>query len=325
LRLATLEPGGEDATVGTEGKIVMKAWFLKLHRWVALVFAVPLIIVMVTGLVLSFEPWLVTRAIEPSSLNPQKVQALLSQHDPRGQARAIVYRSYDRTLTLGSGRGSGVVVDTVTGEVRARPTILARVLGTARRLHETLLVDARWLVTTSTAAMLFIVLLGVLMGWPQFNNSLAGWHKAMAWGLLPLIILSPLTGLMMALDITFITRSSPAASSAPLTLQEAVQIVGRDHDLSSLIWMRPLGGRLAARLAKDGEYRVYAVTRNGTTPLQRNWPRLWHEGNFAGAWSTAMNAIISIAMVGLLVTGIWSWLRRQVRRRTRRLHQTAAA
>lgn len=269
-----------------------------------------------------------TGAIEPGSLSPQKVQALLSQHDPRGQARAIVYRSYDRTLTLGSGRGGGVVVDTVTGQVRPRPSALARVLGTARGLHETLLVDAGWLVTTSTAAMLFIVLLGVLMGWPRFKNTLAGWHKAMAWGPLPLIILSPLTGLMMALGITFITppASPPAARSAPpLTLQEAVQIVGRDHDLSSLIWMRPLGGRLAARLAKDGEYRVYAVTRDGTTPLQRNWPRLWHEGNFAGAWSAAMNAIISMAMIGLLATGIWGWLRRQLRRRARRLHQAAAA
>jgi hypothetical protein len=174
--------------------------------------------------------------------------------------------------------------------------------------------------------MLFIVLLGVLMGWPRFNNTLAGWHKAMAWGLLPLLILSPLTGLMMALGITFITAppSPPAGRSAPLTLQEAVQIVGRDHELSSLLWMRPLGGRLAARLANNGEYRVYAVTQNGTTPLQRNWPRLWYEGNFAGAWSAAMNAIISMAMIGLLVTGIWSWLRRQLRRRTRRL-QTAAA
>jgi uncharacterized iron-regulated membrane protein len=104
-----------------------------------------------------------------------------------------------------------------------------------------------------------------------------------------------------------------------------VQVVGRDHDLSSLVWMRPLGGRLAARLAEDGEYRLYAVTREGLAPLQRNWPRLWHEGNFAGPWSAAMNAIISVALFGLLVTGVWSWLRRQLRKRARRLHQVATA
>lgn len=102
-------------------------------------------------------------------------------------------------------------------------------------------------------------------------------------------------------------------------------MVGRDHDLSSLIWMRPLGSRLVARLAEGGEYRLYAVTPQGTAPLPRNWPRLWHEGNFAGAWSAAMNVIISIAMTGLLVTGIWAWLRRQVRKRRARRLRTAAA
>ena len=42
----------------------MKVWLLKLHRWVALVFALPLVFVLGTGLILAFEPWLVVRAIE---------------------------------------------------------------------------------------------------------------------------------------------------------------------------------------------------------------------------------------------------------------------
>jgi uncharacterized iron-regulated membrane protein len=305
----------------------MRTWSLKFHRWLALLFALPLAVVIVTGLVLSFEPWLVTRAIEPLSLSPQKIQGLLSQHDPRGQARALVYRSYDRTLTLGSGRGGGIVVDAVTGQVQPGPSALANALGKARGLHETLLIDAGWLVIASTAAMLVMVLLGVLMGWPRFAHTLAGWHKAMAWGLLPLIALSPLTGLLIAAGITFTAPppSAPGTQGAPLKLAEAVRIVGQDHDLSSLVWMRPQGGRMLARLAKDGEYRLYEVTPAGATALARNWPRLWHEGNFAGAWSASMNILISFAMIGLLVTGLWIWLRRRLRRATRRVHQVASA
>jgi uncharacterized iron-regulated membrane protein len=310
----------------------MKTWFLKLHRWIALVFGLPLAVVILTGLVLSFEPWLVTSAIAPNALSQQKAATLLSRHDPKGQARAIVYRSYDRTLTLRAGRGGGVVVDAETGQVQTRPSALARVFGTARGLHEALLIDAGWLVTASTLAMLVIILIGVLMGWPRFRNTLAGWHMGVAWCLLPLIILSPLTGLMISWGITFTTASpsprpasAPAERSAPLTLAEAVQVIGQNHDLSGLIWLRPLGGRLAARLAENGEYRLYAVTRQGMTPLQRNWPRLWHEGNFAGAWSAAMNAIISVALVGLLVTGVWAWLRRQLRKRARRTHRIVPA
>jgi uncharacterized iron-regulated membrane protein len=304
----------------------MKALLLKLHRWVAVVFALPLFFVIGTGLVLSFEPWLVVRSIEPNTLTPAVVEKLLSQHDPTGQARGLVFRSYDKTLTIGGGRG-GKVVDVATGEVLPGPSALANMLVTMRRAHETLLYDLGWLVIASTAAMLALVCFGVLMGWPRFSNSLAGWHKAMAWGLLPLIVLSPLTGLFLAYGISFTTP--PAGSqprAAPIPLPEAVRIVGKEQDLSALVWMRPLGGRLAVRLVKDGEYRVYAVTRDGLAPMQRNWPRLWHEGNFAGVWSALMNVVISFAMMGLLVTGMWIWLRRQFRRRVRRrAPQTAPA
>jgi len=190
-----------------------------------------------------------------------------------------------------------------------------------------LLINAGWLVIASTAAMLVIVLLGVLMGWPRFANTLAGWHKAMAWGFLPLIVLSALTGLLMAAGITFTTLppAAPGTQGAPLKLPDAVRIVGQDHDLSSLVWMRPQGGRMLARLAEDGEYRLYEVTPVGATALPRNWPRLWHEGNFAGAWSALMNILISFAMIGLLVTGLWVWLRRRMRVRARRVHQAVSA
>jgi len=300
----------------------MKPVLLKLHRWIALVFALPLVFVLGTGLILSFEPWLVVRAIEPNSLTPAKIEQLLGQHDPGGQARALAYRSYDGTLTVGGGRGGGKVVDVATGEVRPGPSALASMLVTMRRTHETLLYDLGWLVVASTVAMLALAFLGVLMGWPRISNSLAGWHKAMAWGLLPLIVLSPLTGLMLAFGITLTgppaVPGAPQARAAPMPLMEAVRLVGKDHDLSSLVWLRPLGGRLAVRLVKDGEFRVYSVTRDGVVATQRNWPRLWHEGNFAGVWSALMNVVISLAMIGLLVTGVWIWLRRQFGRRAAR-------
>jgi uncharacterized iron-regulated membrane protein len=296
----------------------MKALALRLHRWVALIFALPLLAVLLTGLVLSFEPWLVSRAIQPGSLTGAQIEAALARHDPLGQARAIAYRSYDGSLTIGAGRG-GTVVDAATGEARQRTSALADLLLTARRLHETLLLDAGWLVVGTTVAMLALIALGVLMGIPRIANTLAGWHKAMAWGLLPLIVLSPLTGLLLSAGITLSgSPPRPASVEAPLSLREAVRIVGASHDLSNLVWLRPQGGRTMVRLVDGGEFRVYAVSRDGTPPMPRNWPRLWHEGNFAGAWSAGMNAILSAAMIGLLVTGTWIWLRRKLRRAARR-------
>jgi uncharacterized iron-regulated membrane protein len=315
------------ASTKTDETCRMTAWLLKLHRWVALAFALPLVFVLGTGLILSVEPWLVVRAIEPGSLTPAKIQGLLSQHDPNGQARALVYRSYDHTLTISAGRGGGTVVDVATGQALPGPSAMANLLVTTRRMHESLLFDAGWLVIGSTVAMLVLALLGVLMGLPRFSNTLSGWHKAMAWVPLPLIVLSPLTGLFLAAGITFAGAPTVAASpqGAPLRLAEAVRIVGERHDLSGLVWMRPQGGRLLARLVVGGEYSVHAVTQAGTTAMPRNWPRLWHEGNFAGSWSALMNVAISLAMMGLLVTGPWIWLRRRLRMRARRRQKAAVA
>ncbi|MFO0987945.1 MAG: PepSY-associated TM helix domain-containing protein [Alphaproteobacteria bacterium] len=300
----------------------MKAWFLKLHRWLALAFALPLAVVLVTGLILSFEPWLAARAVQPGTLTPARIEQLLARHDPQGQARAIAYRSYDNTLTIG-GRGQGKIVDAASGEARPGPSGLASFLVTSRRLHETLLLDAGWLVVASTVVMLALVVLGALMGWPRIRNTLGGWHKAMGWGLLPLMVLSPLTGIFIAAGVTF-TGPPPAAAPGPAPrLAEAVRVLGAQHDLSGLVWLRPQGGRLLARLIVDGEYRVYAVTKDGAVPTPRNWPRLWHEGNFAG-WAAWMNAILSVAMIGLLVTGPWIWLRRKLRHRASRTRGAAA-
>lgn len=296
----------------------MKASLLKLHRWTALLFALPLVIVLGTGFILSAEPWLVVQAIQPNTLTAEKVQLLLAQHDPQGQARAISYRTYDNTLTIGGGRG-GTVVDAATGAPVA-PSALATVLGAVRRTHEHFIFDLGWVVIASSFAMLLLALLGVLMGWPRIRNTFAGWHKAIAWGLLPLVVLSPLTGLFLAYGVTFTASASsgPREQSAPLSLKEAVAVAGKAHDLSSLVWMRPLGGRMGMRIAEDGEYKVFVVTRSGTQAMARNWPRLWHEGNFAGVWSSLMNILLSSAMLGLLATGGWIWLRRNLRTRMRR-------
>ena len=295
----------------------MRVWLLKLHRWLALAFALPLFVLFATGVILSLEPWLVGRAIEPGSLTPARVEALLRAHDPNGQARALVHRSYDRTLTLGAGR-DGTTVDLATGESRPGPSALASTLLAARRLHETLLLDARALVIASSAVMLLLAVLGVLMGWPRIANTLAGWHKAIAWGLLPLLALSPLTGILIAYGIGFATGAAkPAAQAGPLPLAEAVRVVGARHDLSALVWLRPQGGRTLARLVEGGEVRVYTVSREGTALQPRNWPRLWHEGNFAGGWSAAMNLVASAAMLGLLASGLWLWATRRRRRSAR--------
>jgi hypothetical protein len=276
----------------------MNKLLLSLHRWLALIFALPLLVVIGTGLVLSVEPSLVVASIKPGSLDAAKIGLLLSKYDPKGQARSIAQQTYDNTISFG-GRGNSTIVDLGTGEAAKGQSTLSSVLPTSRRLHETLMLDAGWLVTASTVTMLVLALLGVLMGLPRINSSVSGWHKGIAWLLLPLVVLSPLIGLALVAGITLAGPAPEAARAGGgvPALAEAVRIVGREHDLSNLVSIRPLGGRMVARLAEDGEYRAYAVTRDGAVALPRNWPRLLHEGNFAGHISSLLNVITSLALL----------------------------
>jgi hypothetical protein len=172
-----------------------------------------------------------------------------------------------------------------------------------------------WLVSASTFAMLVIMILGIGMGWPRLRNTLSGWHKGAAWFTLPLILLSPLTGLCMALGLSFQGGSPAASAGRPLPLTEAVRIVAQSHDLAQLVSIGARGGRMMARFYEGGELRAYAVTGDGLVALPRNWPRLIHEGNWSAMIASPLNALIAAVLLGLLSTGVLLWSRRAYRRR----------
>lgn len=290
---------------------MFKPWLLRIHRWTTLVFAIPFAVLIVTGLILSFEP--LAHGSAKSPLTADSLTAVLAKHDPDGKARAITVRAYAGTVSIG-GRGAQTHVDLASNEQVTSPGTLANLFGGARSLHEHFVFDLEWAITAATIAMLAMIALGLLMGWPRLRNSLAGWHKGTAWILLPLLILSPLTGLMLAYGVSFSSPPPRAPSGGPpVALADAIRIVGASHDLARINWIRPLGGRLAARVNDGGEFRVFAVTRDGLVPFNRNWPRLLHEGNWSGLLAPGINVVISAALMLLLTTGLWMWGRRRFR------------
>ena len=295
-----------------------KAVLLRLHRWIALAFSAPLLGIIATGLILSVEPLITARAVQPGALTMQSVESVLRRHDPQGAGRSIFVRPLEGRIMLGGIRhGEALEVDLRTGEVVVeRGGTLSDFFGLARRIHEHLLLPGGWLVTASTVAMLVLVTLGPLMGWPRLRNTLAGWHRGLGWLPLPLLVVSPLTGLLLALGIG-LSPMPPPQSGPPLALIDAVRILGADHDLAALGWIRPVGGGLVSRLHENGEMKTYAITRDGAAPQPRNWPRLIHEGTWGGIWLPLLNVAASAAMIGLLATGLILWTRRRLRRPSR--------
>ena len=284
---------------------------LRFHRWITLVFALPLFAIILTGLILSFEPAVQVNSIKPRSVDAVRVADLIRRYDPDGKARGLSINSAERRITLQGA--DPAEIDLESGKKIAAQAAVPALFLWARRTHEHLLGQS-WLVISSTIGMVVIMGLGVFMGLPRLRNSLSGWHKGMAWFTLPLIVLSPLTGLCLAFGWTFQASPPPLRSARLLSLPEAVSIVAKSHDLAQVISIRSRGRLLMARIFEGGELRSFAVNGDDVVLLPRNWPRLIHEGNWSAMIASSLNVVTSLALLGLLSTGLLLWTRRQLRR-----------
>jgi uncharacterized iron-regulated membrane protein len=293
---------------------VLKAYALRFHRWITLLFAIPLVVVIATGLILSFEP-LAQQAKLDRPLTKLEMLGYLKEHDPDGQATGLSIRAYEQTLTIaGVGEDGETEIDLRTGEVLEDDGGFSwsEVFRTSRRLHETLLLDLGWLVTASTFAMLGIATLGLLMGLPRLRNTVGGWHNVAAWTTLPLVIVSPLTGLAIVYGVTFLPAGG-GPRPAPVTVRQAVELIADKHDLSNLTSLRPRGGRMMARVHTADGLTGYQVTSAGLVQPPRNWPRAIHEGNWSPVLAPVLNIVVSLVFVGLWFTGLLIWIRRTIR------------
>jgi hypothetical protein len=297
-----------------------QAFLLRIHRWTFITFAIPLAVIIFTGLILSLPPILQTVGIKPGTITLAQIEGYLAKHDPEGKARGLRVDHYESTLAiLGAGRGSAIVVDLHTGGGANKRSWVSGLMSWARPVHEHFVFDLEEItkvpiVLISTIGMVFGMAIGVLMGLPRIRNTIAGWHKATAWFLLPLLVLSPLTGIFMALRSTF--SEAPGRVQAP-ALRDAVRVIAEKHDLSGLQTIRSRGGRQLAQVTEGNARFTYIVSREGLRPAPSNWPRTFHQGDFFGIWGGVMNIVLSLAFILLLATGVWIWSRRTFRPRRR--------
>jgi len=297
-----------------------QAILLRIHRWIFVTFSIPLAVIIVTGLILSFQPILQTAGIKPGSITFAQIEGYLAAHDPQGKARGLRVDHFERTLAIqGAGPDGSVEIDLRTNGEAKDESWISEWISWARPVHEHFVFDLERItkvpiVLVSTIGMVFGMLVGVLMGLPRIKNTISGWHKATAWFLLPLLVLSPLTGVFMALRITF---GEPAGRAQAAPVRDAVRMVAEKHDLSGLHSIRSRGGRQMALVTQGGSRFTYVVSKEGLRIAPSNWPRTFHQGDFLGIWGGVMNVVLSLAFILLLSTGVWIWSKRTFRRRRR--------
>lgn len=291
-----------------------------IHRWLALVFLAPLLILIVTGFVLSFEPAMQIAHRNSVAIDPVGFAALVKQHDPQAQARRIDLRTYDRSMEIALPGRPPVVVDIDSGQTRSRGA-LAAIFDMARHVHIRMFWRDALLVKASTFALVVIMLAGVFLARPGFGRGMSGWHRGAAWFTLPLLAAIAVTGLLMSFNITF-----GGGGSAPMTigvmkqkgnLQSLFEAGLQDHEKRSVVWLRAMGPRTMMRTIENQRFQGYFITPAGLVKAPPNLPRGFHEGLWFGYGGPALNLAASFAFLVLCYTGAAIWWRRASRRRRR--------
>ena len=292
---------------------VVKSILIRIHRWIGIVLAPVFLLLILSGAVLSFRPIVSDFASASSqAVDVQALGTLTGNLEAVGPITMVTVAKGDRAIDVASsaaevaGRwdiASGTRMESATGGID--------IFGIAKNLHKSLLLGLGIVVDVASWAMLAIMVVGPLLAWPRFSNSLIGWHRVLGWCLLPVAILSPLTAVLMTLGAGAGSAPLPRASR-PVAISQALAVAAPDVDVSHLVTARRFRGGTVLMQAAGERGGVFAVTDKGATALTGG-PGLLkqiHEGTWAGAWSGALNLAVSLALLGLTITGFSSWFRR---------------
>ena len=293
--------------------------FRRAHLWIALIFAAPFFVVFTTGVVLSLAPVTQALSISPGELAPGRLAALIVRHDPDARASGLLVDHAAGALVLEqAGKGGTMEIDLQTGEIVARTSMWRRVVAFAKELHRRFFIHTNVPTLACGFAMLGLAALGLLMGFVRPRNNPSGWHKTIAWIGLPVLVLSPLTGVLDGLHVTFGGGNARVARSESLSLVEALGRVEARFDPATIYSVS--SGRRGgfARVFDNGELRGWTISRDAIAPAPGNWPRAIHEGTWSAVMAGGLNLIASLAMLALLATGLLIWSRRMARRRANR-------
>ena len=284
----------------------------KAHRWLALLLAPVFLLVLVSGAILAFKPILADTST--GTLDVPALIAALDKVDPQGQASGLAIASDGRHFELRS-RGAG---PSGTFEIASASQSAASgfdFFGFALNLHKNLAIGAGVLVEIAAFAMVFIILSGLFFGLPRLRNTLAGWHLGLGWLGLPLMLVTPLTGVLMALHLGMPSLPRFEAADHALPLARSIEIAAQQADLSKLTMAR--GFRRGATLlsvqtsAGSALHLVSGTGKLSTSTEGPGWVRMLHEGSWAGAWSGLVNLLSALGLIGLLGTGVWAWWQRR--------------
>ncbi len=297
------------------------------HRWAGIVLAPLFLIVIVSGGVLAFRP--IVDAPAPVSASSRvdvaALTSLVQRLNGLDGVAAISVVQAGRFVDVEAGDPSVAGRwEVETGRRVGETPLSATFFDVTEQLHKKLLLGLGSVVEFASWVMLGIVLVGPLLAWLRFRNTLIGWHTAVGWCLLPLAVMSPLTGILMTLHVGESATPLPRAAR-PVSVVEALTIAAPQVDLGNLVEAHRFRGGTVMLRVRAEPLDLYVVTEESVVRLVDGPPLIKriHEGTWGGPWSGLLNLVAALALALLAVTGPVSWFARWRRNRATAISASA--
>ena len=293
----------------------VRSMLTKIHRYVALALSPIFLILLISGLVLSFKPILAPQLgghSEPAQL--LVVKNLIEAQ--KSDVSAVQFSQDASRVYLTDPKGQMTVFDAHTGAALGEAGMGAETYAWFKALHKNLLLDWGDLVEWATYLIVAVMVVGfALLLKPKLSKKLLDVHNAMAWLLLPLIVLLPVTAVLMTFKIG--APSFPAIFEGVQVYPsaEVISQLEAHPELGQLQSIERIKGRYQLITLKQAQhsqsYFIDEAQQWVAVAQPMYWPKMLHEGTWSdsplGGW---VNVLMSVVLMVLMLTGVYSWGRR---------------
>ncbi len=296
-----------------------KPILLKTHRYAALILSPILLLIILSGAVLSFKPILAPEV--GGALASQNLTTLSTIIAAQAEEPSAVRFSMDgQKIYLEFKKNNTQVFDATTGQNMGEAGMSNAVFQWFKSLHKSLLVGLGDVVEWVTYAFLAFMIIGfALLMKPRSPKTLMGAHNTLAWVFLPLVLLLPVTAILMELKVGAPNFKRNYQDAQIVSMTDLIDVVKDHSSMGQLQAIESKKGRFQTiYLQQNNAIQSYKYSQDNTlNPIQAPsyLPKALHEGTWANQYSGYLNLAITLLLVFFVFSGCYSWLRRTLQNR----------
>lgn len=312
----------------------MRQIFL-VHKWLSLIFSLPLIIAAVTGFML---------AIAPKHERPAQIiqsSSMLSVFEILGQLRSAHPEAHfmranfsdDSVIVMMKEKEMRLLkIDRASGRVLSNTNPTDDIFVLSKIIHESLLLQApgKHIVAISGIGLFIILITGMIFSWKRLFKmrsfrKLKEFHILIGVLFLIPLLFASVSGTLIEYNNFFFADKKPIGHTRPDSCswkQSLTVIKSHAQQRGMIMFCRPgqpyitISGRDGSRQYTPSNEEVLFVARDdwsGQRGSRKHWFVHWHGGENFGKFEFAYQLVASIPLLILIISGLIMWLRKKKR------------